>query len=59
MTTPKSRITITIDAELLARIETVCDARGEPRSAFIERVLSHRIEGEEPRPMAPQGGHER
>ena len=47
MPKPKSRITITIDADLLDRIEAICKERGEPRSALIERVLGNEIVSEE------------
>lgn len=43
----KERVTITLDADLLRRIDGVCEARGEPRSAFIERMLRREIHGEE------------
>lgn len=35
----KERITITLDAELLRRIDVVCADRHEPRSSYIERLL--------------------
>lgn len=43
----KAKIGISIDPQLLGRIDAVCEARGEPRSAFIERVLVNEIAGEE------------
>lgn len=47
MAEKKVRITITIDPELLGRVDGVCEARGEPRSSLIERVLSNEIKEEE------------
>ena len=43
----KERVTVTIDPGLLARIDGVCAARGESRSAAIERMLSNEIGSEE------------
>ena len=36
----KDRITVTIDAELLAWIDRQCETSGQARSAFIEEVLA-------------------
>jgi hypothetical protein len=43
----KVRISMTIDPKILKRIDAVCDAREEPRSAYIERVLKHSLREEE------------
>lgn len=43
----KDRITITIDAELLRRVDAVADARAESRSAIIERIVKNEIVSEE------------
>lgn len=47
MTENKERISLTLDPDLLRRIDAVCTARNEARSAFIERVLGHVIKEEE------------
>lgn len=38
---------MTIEPELLRRIDAVCEARGEPRSAYIARALRSSIAEEE------------
>jgi hypothetical protein len=43
----KERITITIDPDVLRRLDKVSDTRGEPRAAMIERILRNNIDGEE------------
>jgi hypothetical protein len=43
----KVRINITIDPTLLDRIDAVCEARNEARSAWFERIASKEIEEEE------------
>lgn len=43
----KERITITIDRIVLARVDGVADARGDSRSAVIERIVSNGIGSEE------------
>jgi len=47
MSENKPKISISLDADLLRRIDAACEARNEARSAFIERVLENEIEGEE------------
>ncbi len=44
MNEPKDRISITIDPQVLARIDEVCERSGEARSAMIERVMSYALE---------------
>jgi len=44
---PKERITVTLDGDLLARVDQVAEARDDSRSAMIERMLSNQIEFEE------------
>jgi hypothetical protein len=43
----KDRITITVDADLLRRIDAVAGKRNEARSAMIERLLAQAIKEEE------------
>lgn len=43
----KERISMTIDPDLLQRMDAVCEARNEARAAFIERILKATIEAEE------------
>lgn len=43
----KERVTLTIDAEVLARIDQVADLREEARSVVVERILRNGIESEE------------
>jgi hypothetical protein len=47
MSENKAKIGISMDQALLDRIDRLCELRNEPRSAFIERVLSNEIGGEE------------
>jgi len=47
MATNKEKIGISIDADLLARIDAVCEARNEARSAWFERIASKEIKEEE------------
>lgn len=47
MTMPiKERITLTIDPAVLARIDSVAEARQESRSATVERILRNGVEEE-------------
>lgn len=43
----KERITLTIDPAVLARIDTVAQARHESRSATVERILRNGVEEEQ------------
>jgi hypothetical protein len=43
----KDRISLTIDPDILARIDKVATARGESRSATAERILRNGVEDEE------------
>ena len=43
----KEKISISIDAELLRRLDAVCEARGQSRSAVFERIVRNEIDGEE------------
>lgn len=45
--TNKVRTNITIDSALLDRIDAVCEARNEARSAWFERIAKLAIEDEE------------
>jgi len=45
--TNKERINITIAPDLLGRIDAVCEARNEARSAWFERIAKRVIEDEE------------
>lgn len=47
MTENKDKISISIDPDLLRRVDAVCAAREETRSSMIERVLKNEIAGEE------------
>ncbi len=47
MRQPKDRITITINREVLERIDAVCEARGQARSPVIERMLANQVREEE------------
>lgn len=47
---PRERVTVTLDASLLRRIDRVAEARGEARSAVVERMVANEI-GEEERFM--------
>lgn len=42
----KERITLTIDPNVLARIDSVAEARQESRSATVERILRNGVEEE-------------
>ena len=44
---PKERITITIDKDLLAFIDQVCERRGKSRSALIEALVERACQGTE------------
>jgi|GEM_PF-1748429 len=44
---PKSKIAISIDAELLRRLDEVCHARQQSRSKIINRILIEQIDEEE------------
>ncbi len=39
----KERITVTVDADLLRRLDAVAAARGDSRSAVLERLLGNAI----------------
>lgn len=41
---PKERITVTIDVELLAKVDGLAERRGETRSALVERVVGYAID---------------
>ena len=43
----KKPITVTIDPEVLARVDRVAELRGESRSATIERITRNGIDDEE------------
>jgi len=43
----KEKIAISLDAELLRRVDAVAEALGQSRSAAIERVLRYGISGQE------------
>lgn len=43
----KERITITVDPDILTRLDALAEARGENRSAVVERMLRVRLEDEE------------
>lgn len=43
----KSKVAITIDPDLLQRIDAVADLRGQSRSSVIERIIRNEIEAEE------------
>jgi len=47
MSINKEKIGISIDADLLSRIDEVCEARNEARSAWFERIAKRVIEDEE------------
>ncbi len=40
----KERTTISIDSEILGRIDALCSVRGESRSSMIERVMIYALE---------------
>ncbi len=44
---PRSIISITIEPELLKRLDDLADAQGVARSQLIEKLISEGIEGEE------------
>ena len=44
---PKERVTITIDDELLARIDTLAEKQGLTRSALVELLLADGVVEEE------------
>lgn len=45
--TARERVTLTLDPEILARIDAVARARDEPRTAVAERILRNGISDEE------------
>ncbi len=42
----KDKISITVDRELLERVEAICNATGESRSAALERLLTRGLDVE-------------
>lgn len=47
MESNKKVVSVTLSPELLQRIDAVCEARGEPRSSLVERVLQDAIKAQE------------
>ncbi len=47
MSENKEKISISIEADLLRRLDAVCEARGDSRSAVIERILRDEMPEEE------------
>jgi predicted transcriptional regulator len=43
MAKPKIKIAITIDADLLANIDRICNAEGRSRSSYIERAIKDSV----------------
>lgn len=47
MSEPKHKFSISMDAELVDRLDAICEARDESRSSAIERMVRNEVPSEE------------